>query len=207
MSSDDHQHYSGKGNEENADLMRALQLSKTEPTPLSCDGVVLLRLTRVARSPDVAAIFLDHPALEDCRNRVINAGCEITPSWASGARLLVPFTEPQFSELMQEGFELSDHHILALSSDQESIEVALKDLPRKSPPRLSSGRKMQEEVGRPNLQGNSSTGSREGTSSHHQYPSDLQDPDEDYDGPMVVVESAFPATNSSLGYPAWVGTN
>ena len=40
-----------------------------------------------------------------------------------------------------------------------------------------------------------------------QDPSDVQDPEEDENGPMVVVERAFPTTNSSLGYPAWEGAD
>jgi len=188
---------SGKDDTETADLSTALLLSKAESPPLSCDGVVLLRLTRMARSPDVKAIFLEHPALADCRSRVTNAGCEITPSWAGGARLLVPFTAQQLQEFEQEGFELLDHHILALNSDQESIEGALRDLPRKCRPRLFNENRINQ--ARPNLGAQSPLDSQAVTSPQ----SDVQEPEEDDDTPMVVVERTFSATNSSLGYPVW----
>jgi len=190
----------GKDKKETEDLLKALQLSKADPPLLSCDGVVLLRLTRMARSPDVTAVFFEHPALADCRSRVTNAGCEITPSWACGARLLVPFTEQQFFEFEHEGFELMDHHILALSSDQEAIEAALRDLPRKSRPRISNGHRTNE--AQPNLEVQSPPVDHAATSSQDQNPGDAQDPEEDENCPMVVVERAFP-TNSSLGYPVW----
>jgi hypothetical protein len=119
-------------------FMRALQESKAVPAPLSSDGVVLLRLTRNARSPEVNALLLD-PAgpLAGFHSRVVDAGCEVTPSWARGAKLYVPCTQPLFGEL-ERSFEIHEHHILALTADKQQIERALQAIPRRNRPRLAS---------------------------------------------------------------------
>merc|ERR1712129_465318 len=134
--------------------------------------------------------------------RVITAGCEITPSWACGARLYVPFTQQQLSELEREGFDILDHHIVALDSDKELIEIALQDLPRKGRPRLSNESPLNAAQAQVNSE---DTPSLVGHPRGHD-PSVDQDLEEDEDGPMVVVEHAFP-TNSSLGYPVYEETH
>ena len=67
--------------------MRALQLSKAELPPLSSDGVVLFRLTRMAHTREVETVLLESPMLTECRNRVLDAGCEIMPPWACALTL------------------------------------------------------------------------------------------------------------------------
>merc|ERR1712232_1299078 len=65
--------------QENSALSRALLESKRdmpEPgVPLSGDGVVILRLTRMARSPEVHAKLTESSALSHCHKRVTDAGC------------------------------------------------------------------------------------------------------------------------------------
>merc|ERR1712039_896760 len=55
---------------------------------MGLDDVLVLRLTRMARSAEVTALLLGSPVLEECRLRM--AGYDITPPWAGGAKLLVP---------------------------------------------------------------------------------------------------------------------
>lgn len=123
--------------QENDDLMKAIQLSKSTMVPLSNDGTVLLRLTCMARTPEVLKVLLTSPVLEECRKRVTDAGCEVAPSGACRPKFFVPCTNQQLEELAQEGFELMDHNILALSSDRALIEKALGALSRPKRPRLS----------------------------------------------------------------------
>lgn len=169
---------------EHDDVMRAIQLSKAEEVPLSGDGTVLLRLTRMARTPDVLDALLSSPALEGCRNRVTEAGCEVAPHGVCGPKYLVPWTEQQLHELAQEGFEVMDHHILALSSDKEAIEQALQTVARKRRPRLSLAERNVNQA----------------HSNQEWSPEEDQDFDCDNPNPMIVVEHCF-ATDSSLYYP------
>jgi len=75
---------------EEAEVLAAIQQSKAAGRPLSGDGVVLLRLTRMARSPEVLEALMTSAALDSCRQRVTQAGCEIAPSGCGGAKFLVP---------------------------------------------------------------------------------------------------------------------
>jgi len=170
----------------NDELMEAIQRSKADaPQVLSSDNVVLLRLTRMARSPEVFSVLMESELLLHCRRRVLEAGCEISPSWASGAKLFVPYTESQLAELDQAGIELRDHHILALRDDKEVISQALKSLPKKKRPGVSSelgapgdGQKLEENM--------------------------LSDGHQDDDLVEVVEEWAL-STDSSLDFPTYQG--
>jgi len=124
--------------DDSQELLDAIRRSQATAIPLSNDGVVLLRLTRMARTPEVIDTLLTSPALEQCRNRVTDAGCEVAPFGCAGAKFFVPCTTRQLDELAEAGIELMDHHILALHYDQGVIEEALKQsLPRARRPRLS----------------------------------------------------------------------
>lgn len=185
-----------KKQEENDELMNAIVRSKTEVVTLSGDGVLLLRLTRMARSSQVLDVLLESPMLDECRQRVIEAGCEVAPDGSSGAKFFVPVTHVQLEELAAAGFELLDHHILALRTDKELIEQALQSLPRKRRPRLSPACLGVHEV-----------------SGKHQCPPEQDDKlggmeeDENEEGEdeveiCIVVEHAF-STDSSLGFAEW----
>jgi len=160
------------------ELLQAIQRSKADvPAVLSGDNVVLLKLTRMARTKEVLSVLLESEALLECRRRVLEAGCEITPSWASGAKLFVPCTESQVLELEQAGFELMDHHVLALREDKEVISQALKALPKKKRPNLSC---------------------------EHGAPGDERaGPAADEDGPVEVIEEYMWSTDSSLDFPSY----
>ena len=58
--------------------------------------------------------------LSNCRSRVQESGCEVMPSWANGAMLLVPLTVDQGREAQ---FCLRAHNIVALESDRDMIIV------------------------------------------------------------------------------------
>ena len=66
--------------------------------------------------------------LAACRARVIDARCELNPSWAGGALLLFPATKEQVAYA---GLQLQKHHILMLSSDKPLVEELLGQLPRR----------------------------------------------------------------------------
>jgi len=174
--------------EENSMLMIAIQRSRADLPALSGDDVVLYRLTRMARLPEVTSTLLESPLLLPCRERVIDAGCEISPSWSSGAKFFVPCTQQLIAELEQDtGFEILDKHILALRSDKEVIIRALKSLPRKIRPHVSA---------------------------EHGTPEDFSalsggvcalgaDMNED-NSPIIIEDHSF-HTDSSLGFPAFDG--
>jgi hypothetical protein len=165
--------------QETDQLLAALQLSKCSPPPLNSDGVVLLRLTRMARSVDVVNLLVEAPTLAACRARVTDAGCDITPDWACGAKLFVPCTSEQVDELELQGIELSEHHILALLSDKETIEDALKALPHSRRPRLSEDHRANKQNG---------------------LADEVVVADERE--PLLIVEH-FLGTDSSVGFPSW----
>merc|ERR1740122_815884 len=55
------------------------------------------------------------------------------PEWACGAILLVPLTADQ---VMEAGWSLKGHNLVALERDRESVAEALKLLPRKRRPQI-----------------------------------------------------------------------
>jgi len=179
------QHGGKEGDPNEVDeFMKAIRRSRADLPVLSNDGAVLYRLTRKARLPEVTSILLESPLLFHCRKRVTDAGCEICPSWSSGWYFL-PCTEQQISELEQAGFEIQDHHILALRSDKEPIKEALSSLPRKKRPHVSAEHGTPEDF--------SAQCGGVGDS--------VEDMDEDT-GPMIVEEDSF-QTDSSLGFPTY----
>jgi len=168
----------GKQENEASNLLAAIQASRADLPVLSADKVVLLRVTRMARSPLVTKVLLESPMLSHCRGRVLDAGCEIVPKELAnghcGPMLFVPCTKFQPEELAEAGFELLDHHILALQKDKAIINQALKaSLLKKTRPAVSS------EHGSAISQA-------------------MQEADEDY-----VVEEGGYATDSSVGYPKY----
>jgi len=103
----------------------------------SLDDVVLLRLTRMSRSQEVTSLLMESPLLEECHARVRDVGCEVSPTWANGAKLFVPLSAQQ---LQDGGIDLKDlkhHHIVALRGDIEIIEGALAKLPYRKRAKVS----------------------------------------------------------------------
>merc|ERR1712187_1004379 len=94
----------------------------------------------------------------------------------------------QLSALEQAGFELLDHHILALREDKDIINEALKALPKKK---------------RPGLSAEHGTSVEQGGNVDPKYSMELEDMD-DESCPAVVEESSF-ATDSSLFFPTMAG--
>jgi len=170
--------------------------------PLSNDGVIIIRLTSRSRTPAVRSALLQSEVLEQCRSRVAEAGFSLTPGWANGAVLLVPLTEEHLAEL---DVDVSHHHIIVLSEDVQAVRAALKAIPYKKRPKLSStwhgaggkrSRTETEPVSSPWAPGDNEapTGYRdEGTDS---------DDSVDY-GPVDVeiVHNFSQRTDSSVGLP------
>lgn len=82
-------------------------------------------------SLDLMEALLVCSELDACRQRVLDAGCELKPAWAGGAFLLVPLTREMFSELE---LELKPHHALLLLSDVDVFKTALLALPCRQRP-------------------------------------------------------------------------
>jgi len=195
------QDFDDRKEEEHNELMDAISRSRTEVVALSPDGVVLLRLARMARSPKVLEVLLISPMLEECRNRAVEAGCEVAPKGRLGPKFFVPHTDAQAQELSDAGFELLDHHILALNTDTELIEQALQSLPRTQRPRLSAahpGQVFEEQRCCPG-QEDELRGSNLRENDECEEEEELES---DSATPMVVVEHAF-STDSSLGFAEW----
>jgi len=118
----------------NSDLAAAIVRSKADgPASLNADGVVVFRLTRCARSEEVAQAILSSPSLTEARALVHEAGCDLQPEWAFGSWLLLPLTCRQFQEA---GLKTGPVHIIALMKDEEAVRCALKSVPKEKRPKL-----------------------------------------------------------------------
>ena len=78
--------------------MKALQESKQDPLPLIKDGVVVLRLTRSARSPTLDEFLKTTATLAQCTQRVQDAECSIEHFGKDGPLCFVSVTAPQLTE-------------------------------------------------------------------------------------------------------------
>merc|ERR1712032_1607129 len=78
--------------QEGAAIAQALLLSKMEMhhNKQDCDEVVLLRFTN--NSEQVQKVLLESSDLAACRTAVQEAGLDVAPSWANGAKILAPVT-------------------------------------------------------------------------------------------------------------------
>merc|ERR1711879_368818 len=85
------------------------------------------------------SILFDSQALESCRRRVNDAGCDLAPSWANGAKLFVPLRKEQVEEA---GVVLEHYHIVAYSSDVEIVKEALAVMPCRDRPKLAHEKRM-----------------------------------------------------------------
>merc|ERR1712232_1128089 len=112
---------------ENAAVQSAIVDSKAVE---SNDGLVLLRLNRHASAPTVERALEEGPTLQECRDRVFSAQCELRPQWARGAWVFVPMTEEIFAEGMVSLEELSPIYVLMLQQDEQDVRDALKEVPR-----------------------------------------------------------------------------
>ena len=74
---------------------------------------------------ELASAVLDSPDLSNCISREVDAGCGVEPSFASGAKLLVPLTAYLLGEL---GLQLEVHHIVALRPSPQQVARAGKGI-------------------------------------------------------------------------------
>jgi len=190
--------------EEDAALARALLNSKHDaPTTLSCDGVVILRLTRKARSREVHDALTTSPTLARCHKRVEDAGCSLSPDWASGARLFVPLTQEQLEE---SGRQLADHHVIALASDLEDIKAALRQIKFKDRPKVtldySAGDNAHQTVGTDPAGDAPTRNIAEEDPSSSSIGNEGGMDNSDDDGFVdVVLEYTYTPTDSGFGFP------
>jgi len=139
--------------QENAQIAAAILRSRIEAPSLNADNVVILRLSR--HSQQVTETFLKAPELEGCRMRLRESGCEMSPSWANGAKLLVPLTEDQLDEARFDDapVALKCHHVIVLQFEVELVRAALSTIPKRERPNLrtdsnvtQTGTNLEEDV-------------------------------------------------------------
>ena len=104
--------------------------------PAEC-RVVVLRLTRRARTPEVQRLLFESPMLANQRARVVNANCEVRAAMPCLAKIFVPYADKLIQDLKEAGVELKDHHILCWESDIHYVQSALRELPCSKRPLLS----------------------------------------------------------------------
>jgi hypothetical protein len=162
----------------NENLSLALLHSKADgPPPLSGDGQVILKITRMAHSEEVRDALLTSPELEYCRARVLEAQCNIKPECAHGATCFVPFTEGQLADLISSGRELAPHHIVALRSDVPAIMSAFAMVPSRKRPRVDNDDTFHD--------------------LHYLVRHEEREEEEQEEVP-IIVEETWPSTSSSL---------
>ena len=99
--------------------------------------VVVLRLTRRARTPEVQRLLSESPMLANQRARVVNANCEVRAALNCLAKIYVPYADKLIEELKEAGVELQDHHIVCWESDIHCVQSALRELPCSKRPLLA----------------------------------------------------------------------
>jgi len=114
---------------EEQDVFRAIMFSKPD-APVSSDGVIVMRLNKLGSYTEVMTTLTKSDHLSGPISRVIDAGCEVRPSWTP-ALLLVPLTQALVEEL---GMELRPHHIVAREKDKDLVVAALKEIRSKIRP-------------------------------------------------------------------------
>ncbi|CAE7445229.1 unnamed protein product [Symbiodinium sp. CCMP2592] len=172
---------SGSDQDTTNDLLTALRNSKSDMPPLSPEGAVVFRLSRQNNAPRVNGILLDATGpLAELHLRVLEAGCEVAPKWSPVKALFIPVTEPQMHELLHPEsahYELGKTHILALLSDRDLIDGALRQLPKITRPKLRRDTPKEDAEG----------------------DAEAAEEDEE-DEPMIVLEGGL-RTDSSVGFP------
>lgn len=204
--------------QEAGDLMRAIHLSQMDNpiVPLSADGVVLLRLSRMARAPCIMSMFRTSEHLEHCRRRVGDAGCEMFPSWTE-AKLLVPLSQDHLQELEASGVELNQTMIVALQSDIQHIEAALLQLnctgkrrPKVAPAEPCDKRPRQEPHNRTRATSSHESATQADADDEDAAQADAAQADADDDeGPVeleVLMSSLRLRTDSDVGMPSYSGS-
>lgn len=88
----------------------------------------------MARSPEVVSALLESPSLAHCRENMKNCGCDMQPTWANGAKFLVPLTQ---EHAQAAGFNFSHYHVIARASDVEHVKSALAVMPCRRRPKMS----------------------------------------------------------------------
>ena len=96
----------------------------------------------------VLEALLRSPILDECRARVVEAGCEVLPGFANGAKCFVPLTAQQMAEC---SFELQPQHVVALQGGRSLLERALADVPSRKRLQLKMGQRAETKRTHPTL--------------------------------------------------------
>ena len=96
----------------------------------------------------VLEALLRSPILDECRARVVEAGCEVLPGFANGAKCFVPLTAQQMAEC---SFELQPQHVVALQGGRSLLERALADVPSRKRLQLKMDQRAETKRTHPTL--------------------------------------------------------
>jgi len=82
---------------------------------------------------------MESSSLQECRNKVRQAGFEIFPAWANKAIFLAPLTQDEVSQHLgkfakMDVQDLQPHHVFIRHCDIQHLHEALRDLPKKDRP-------------------------------------------------------------------------
>ena len=91
------------------------------------NGVAIARLTYC--SPQIKQHIMTAKRLQPHFSRVRDAGCEVSPEWASRALFLMPISRSQIED---EDIHLEGHNIILLSEDVELVNDVLREFPKRS---------------------------------------------------------------------------
>mmetsp|Transcript_92634 Transcript_92634/g.163852 ORF Transcript_92634/g.163852 Transcript_92634/m.163852 type:complete len:425 (-) Transcript_92634:109-1383(-) len=115
---------------ENSQVADKLLKRKSDGAP----ELVVLRLDRKARSPQINGLLLSSPVAKRM------AGHDSSPEWANGARIFVPLSREE--EIEARACNLQQFNIVAYSCDVAHLQKALSDLPNRQRPKLIEERKL-----------------------------------------------------------------
>lgn len=178
-----------------ADTVQAIQISRLEvpAPPLSVEGTVLLRLTRMACSERLQEVLDTSHHLEDVRSRLREAHCEMRPAFTL-ARTFIPLTEAMLTEA---DLELDHNHIIALRADYDLLVKAIGEMKCRG--------KQRRPTVRPKLDSVTDAGDHATSSTEPRAPAADEDADEDEELAEMKVELVGPfsiRTDSDVGMPA-----
>jgi len=192
----------------NNDTLKALLLSKSDAIAMEVSFGYLTHHSEQIRNKAI----LEAPCLQDCRDNVLQAGCEIFPAWANRAICLVPLAEHQASEHLSTTMDmqldnLQPHHVFIKRCDIPKLHEALfSSLPKRDRPKYRF--EVRSDIGEDGL-----STSRFGCEYHplssgeeiFAFHDDAQDAPQAVDVDAIAVEAsgvaAFSVLNTFIHFP------
>lgn len=181
----------------NAELMEVISKSRSEvgALPLSSEGVVLSRLTRMTGSKRLQDHLDTCEHLAAVQERLQASGCLMRPDFTA-ARTCIPLTEDMLQET---GFELGQEHIISMASDVPLLAAALKDFNCKGKrrPQLAAPHEIEATAGSVEASVEDGPPMQQGLMQEEAVESD-----DEGDVELERVDGFSLRTDSSVGWPA-----